>query len=476
VNRKTLVSLIAFISTGLIIYTSCTKVDTTDLGNNLIPAVDNVHTFDTVIEVQTDNLLYSDTTRLYGQQPLALGVIGDDPVFGNTRSSIYLSLSPASFGTYPFVKKDTVAIDSVVLSLTYSALYGDSMSSQRFEVFQIDPSSNFGDSANYLISRPEFPVVNSAIGSKTVNFHTLNDSIYYVNVKDTVKTVNELRIPLDVNFARMFVNYDTSVQYKNDTNFRKNFRGLAVKVNEGASPVKNALAYFNLTGGNTKLTFYCRVQNNGKTDTIAPAFTFSGHMANLIRRTPGHDYQNYLNTPGTSDDKVFLQSAPGSYGFIKIPGLENMSNRTIHRAELIMEKIPSAQDNFYTPPPVMFIEGINPAGDSAFTIRGDFVVTNQGLGYDLASLDGVYRNDKYIFNLSRYVQSIVTRKLRNYGLRIYAPFVTKPYFETLTGVAQAFPPNFYLFINTPIASGRVVVGGGSHPEKKMRLRIIYSKI
>ena len=474
-NRKSLVSLTILVATGLLIYSSCTKVDTTDLGNSLIPAVDNVNTFDTVVDVITDNKLYPDTTRINGSYPVAVGVIADDPEFGKTRSSVYFSVSPTSFATHPFVKKDSVKIDSIVLSLTYSQLYGDSLSSQKFEVFQIDPNAAFTDSS-YRISEPEFAVVPTPLGSKVVDFTSLNDSVSYVNVKDTIRTINELRIRLDTSFGRTFVNYDTAVQYKNDSVFRTIFKGLAVKVNEGASAVKNALAYFDLTGGNTKLTFYCRIQNNGKTDTIAPAFAFSGNSSNHIQRDPAHDFLTYLNNGPGSDDKVFLQSTPGSFGLIKIPGLENMSNRTIHRAELIIEKIPSALDNIYTPPSVLFIDGINTTADSTFTVRGDFVYTGQGLGYDLGSLEGVYKNNRYTFNLSRHVQSIVSKKLRNHALRIYAPFYTRPWYESVTGVTQALPPGTLLFINSPIASGRVIVGGGTHPTQKMRLRIIYSKI
>jgi hypothetical protein len=481
VNRKTLVSLTTLVATGLLIYSSCTKVDTTDLGNTLIPAVDNVHTFDTVIDVITDNKLFPDSTRMNAGFPLAIGVIADDPEFGKTRSSAYFSISPTSYSSYPFVKKDSVVVDSVVLSLSYKQLYGDSLSSQKFEVYQIDPASKFVDPTSttsidtfsYKIST-EWPVLSTLIGSKVVDFTTLNDSVYYRNIRDTIKTVNELRIPLDNSFAQMFINYDTAVQFKNDSLFHTAFKGLAVKVNEGASPIKNALAYFDFSGSGTRVTFYCRVQNNGKTDTIAPAFTFSGIASNHVQRDPAHDFRTYLENGSGNDDKIYLQGTPGSFGMIKIPGLENLSNRTVHRAELIIEKIPSAQENIYTQPPVLFIDAVNPAGDSTFTLRGDFVFTNQGLGYDLGSLEGIYKDNKYVFNISRHVQSIISKKLRNHALRIYAPLYTRPWWELVNGVTQTLPST--LFINSPVAAGRVVVGGGSHASQKMRLRIIYSKI
>jgi hypothetical protein len=479
VNRKKFVSFIIGF-TGLLVYSSCNKIDTTDLGNGLIPVVDNVHTFDTVLEVITDNFEFNDTTRQYGDPTVSIGLIGNDPEFGKTSANLYVSMTPSSFGAHPFTRKDSVVIDSVILSLTYSTQYGDSLSTERFEVFQIDPNVNFKDSA-YRISEPDFAVLPTPIGNKLVDFHFLNDSVSYVNGKDTIRTVNELRIPLDTSFARMFVNYDTAAQYKSDSAFRVAFKGLAIKVNEAASPSKSALAYFNLSGANTRLTFYCRIQNNGKTDTVARPFVYNvaDRYANMIRRTPSNGYNAYLhNGHNDNDNLVYLASAPGSYVAVKIPGLDNLSNRTIHRAELILEKVPTALDNIFTPSPVLFMEGVNTTGDSSFTMRGDFVITGSGLGYDLASIEGIYRTNenRYTFNLSRYVQSIVTKKLRNHTLKVYAPFATLPYFESLTGTVTPLPENLRFFINSPIASGRVVLGGGSHPTQKMRLRIIYSKI
>jgi hypothetical protein len=363
VNRKIFVSLIV-VFTGLLIYSSCTKIDSTDLGNGLIPAVDNVHTFETVLEVETNNLLFPDTSRTFGTQPIAIGAISDDPEFGKTTAHLYLSMVPASYGSHPFVKKDTVVIDSVVLSLQSSTLYGDSMSQQDFEVFQIAPSADFTDTLYHRIDMPDLPLAGGALGHKVVDFWTLNDSVHYVNVKDTISTAKELRIKLDTGFARQFVNFDTTTQYRGDSTFRTFFKGLAIKVNEGSSPGARGLAYFDVTGANTKLTFYLRIQNNGKTDTIAPAFVHRSHHADVIRRTPGHGFQQYLANGMEKDDKIYLASTPGSYASVKIPGLDTMTNRTIHRAELILEKIPSVLDNIYTQPPILFIDGVNATGDS----------------------------------------------------------------------------------------------------------------
>jgi hypothetical protein len=124
----------------------------------------------------------------------------------------------------------------------------------------------------------------------------------------------------------------------------------------------------------------------------------------------------------------------------------------------------------------MFIDAFSTTGDTIFTIRNDFIFTNTGRGYDIASLGGQLENkNRYVFNLTRYVQSIVTKKQTNYTLRISSPFTVIP--RQLTADDQ--PGKLVaMVLNTTLAGGRVVLYGGNYPDitKRMRLRIIYSKI
>lgn len=97
-------------------------------------------------------------------------------------------------------------------------------------------------------------------------------------------------------------------------------------------------------------------------------------------------------------------------------------------------------------------------------------------GYDIASLGGTYTKDRYVFNLTRYVQSIVTKGYRNYTLKVSNPFVTTPNFtNSLDVITNDTIP---LIINPQLGGGRVVLYGGGYTDttKAMRMRIIYSKI
>lgn len=475
---KSILSVSVAILTAIFVFTSCNKIDTTDLGSGLIPEIDNINTFDTILPVITNNFFSDDQSmKMVWTQAHGVGIIENDAEFGHTSAHLYTSFAPSQSHTYPFVKRDTVKIDSVVLSLAYGGIYGDSNITQQFEVREISPMAIFGDTG-YSITREDFPVQPLVLGSKDVQFWTLNDTLQYKNGKDTVSTAAELRIRLDTSWARRFVAYDTVANdaYNNDSIFQTKFKGIEVRASE-SSTNKRAIAYFDLTQDErTRITFYCRVQNNGRTDTIAPYLIFKNGMpeASLVRRMPTGNYLANMANGIDNDEKLYLQSTPGSYATVNIPGLASIPNCVVHRAELIFEKAPSAEENIYPAPPKLFIEGIS--GDSAVTVRNDFIRTNSSAGYDLTSLGGILKSDKYVFNLTRYTQSIVTKGHTNFTLKVSYPFTTTPYFVGSDDVitTQRVP----LIINPLLAGGRVVLVGGGFGDttKAARMRIIYSKI
>jgi hypothetical protein len=469
-------NLLVFFS-ALVIFFSCKKIDVTNIGEGLIPSVDNVTTFDTVMDLITDNTLLLDSTRLLRSESHGLGLINSDPEFGKTKAEIYFSVSPASFGVHPFSRKDTnsYVFDSVVLALDYASLYGDSLSVEKFDVFEVSPDSYLkSKSDGYLIDTIDVPYETQLLGTKLVDFTTLNDSVYDKRKRDTLRLKNQLRIKLDNSLGLRFLAYDTSGAYKSDSAFYAAFRGLALRVDEGGSPAKNALAYFTLNATNTKLIFYYRVlsSTNAVADTVATEFgfyAFNSANVNLVKRTPAGNYQTYLGNGNGSDDKLYIQSSPGSVATIKIPNLNTLSNRIVHRAEIIFEDI-NPTETIYTKPNFLFMDAIDTVNKRIVTMPYDFNYENDFTN----TFGGTVKNNKYIFNVSRYVQSIVTRKEKDYTLRLSAPFRTRA-IDYASGLIPLTP----IPINTPIAAGRVVLAGGNYsadPSKRARLRIIYSKI
>lgn len=461
---------------------SCKKIDTTTIGDDLIPVVDNVTTFDTVMNVITDNFLLEDSSRLFYSEPHAWGVIENDPEFGKTKGEVYFSLTPFGYSAHPFPKKDSVlVVDSVVLALAYSSTYGDSNSVQRMTVHEIDFDALFKDSAvGYPINTPFVAYSPTILGSKLIDFKTLDDSVYVRRKTDTLRLKNQLRIRLDNALFNRFLAYDTAAgsAYDNDTLFRAAFPGLALRVDEGGSPNKSALAYFSLNSDNTRLIFYYhQMSGSNVVDTLSAEFGFYNRAnANLIKRTPANDYLAYLNNGNNNDDKMYIQSSPGSYATIRIPNLGTLSNRVIHRAELIVESLSVNPTEIFRKPTSLFLDAEDTANKRIITIPYDFSYQN-----DFTALfGGNIKNNIYYFNLSRYVQSIVTRHEPQYTLRLSAPFRTNA--GELRGGSILVPSTpeekSGYPINSPIAAGRVVLTGGAYPDlsKRVRLRIIYSKI
>jgi hypothetical protein len=164
-KRNTALSFIAIVATVAIVFSACRKInEATELGGELIPPVDNINTFESYLDVVADNKLFQDTTKVYFNDNLALGHIGNDPEFGMTHADAYFNISSAFYPFYPFINKDSVNIDSVVLSLSYNNYYGDTNSSQTVRVYEIDQNAGFNDTTLYKYDHADFNVVGPQLG------------------------------------------------------------------------------------------------------------------------------------------------------------------------------------------------------------------------------------------------------------------------------------------------------------------------
>lgn len=459
----------------LFFFSSCKKInESTRLGDDLVPAVDNVHTFEVALKGITRNILMIDSTQVAFSDLLALGNI-NDPEFGQTHANIDFTISPSTFGTYPFLKKDSVAIDSVILSLSYQGAYGDTLNNgiQTVRVFEIAQNSGFMDTLLYKFTDPssDFATTGPQLGSATYPISKLKDSITLTRPRDTSKVANVLRIKLDNSLGERFRQYDTTNGpnggYKNDSIFKTLFRGFALKADQAG----NALSYFSLADiSKTKLTVYFRTTGASKDTSSFDFYHATQGQTNYINRQNAGNYLAYLNNG--AGDKIYLQSAPGSYVAIKIPDLDAFSNKVIHRAELFAAKISSTADQTFTPPSRLMLDRTNKlTPDTAFMLEQDLTTdVNGGIGF--AAFGGTLRSDDtYRFNITRHVQSIVTKRQANDTLRLYAPLRTRLYNS-----------NFKAYLPIPvieaIAKGRVVLGGGSFADSasRLKLRIIYSDL
>jgi len=468
---------------------ACNKLDTTTIGNSLIPAVDNVNTFDTTLAVETRNFLFTDSVFVSPYEDHALGTIENDPLFGKTTASIQVQFKPNGYGGYPFNAKEEeiVAIDSVVLTLSYSGAYGDTNLLQKVNVYEVDPSSDmYINTATHV----PYPILGQQVnepGTGIIDIRRFRDSMEIKNGPDTVKLVNQLRIKLDTTLVgRTLVSYDTTNAYKNDSSFNANHKGFVLVTDSTFG--SNALMYFNLYESNSSLIVYYKTLKEGNLDTTFTVFGFApGYSANanFVRRTyTGSPAGNYLANGNIEDDEVYIDALPGLFSTVDIPGLTGLSNRIVHKAELILETIPDPANEIFYAPSTTYLEAID-TGNHFITLIDPQFISN---GTPNTSVFGgtlkTFKNEfnqtvkGYTFDLTRYVQMIATNQTNNFQLRLtapvtaYAPYSVFNYHPQLMGYYMGFSATSY----NVLARGRVRVGGGNHPTNKMRLRIIYSKL
>jgi hypothetical protein len=397
---------------------------------------------------------------------------------------MFLQLKPE---VYPWsfsgiYKKDSLYIDSVVLVLGWNGSYGDTNAPQKVNVKEIDQFSDFRVDS-FLTIRDPGPSTTTLLGTKTFNPSSLKDSVKAF--QDT--TTGQLRIRLDNSFGRRLLDYDTAHAYANDSAFNTYFKGFAIEADQ---TVGNALMAFDIYQNDpkTKLAIYYRYTKGGQDDTTVNYFLVKpGFSAN-------HNYVNRFDFAGTpllaasnttgEDDLVYIINTPGSYATVKIPALRDLSNRIIHRAELIVEQVydPSS-DNKFLPPETLMLDVYDSTLVDYKFVPYDFNPDqsgnpNPGFGlYGQNTVDGIGNPIRvWKFDITRYVQNVLTKQEPLHDLRLYTTQTAYGRIKNVvlnnTGPYVAATVN----LNSKFAFGRVRVGGGNHPTQKMRLRLVYSKI
>jgi hypothetical protein len=480
------IRFILFCFSLLFIISSCKKInESSEIGGDVIPGADGVNTFDTSLTSFAFNHIFEankDSVFVGLVNDQILGNISSDPLFGKTNAKMFLQLKPEIYpwnfsGIY---NKDSLHIDSVVLVLGWNASYGDTVASQKITVKEIDPLSVFRVDS-FLTIRDPGPATTTILGTKTFSPQNLKDSVKAY--QDT--TTGQLRIRLDNSFGQRLLNYDTAHAYANDSAFNTYFKGFAIEADQS---VGNALMAFGIYNNpKTKLAIYYRYTKGGQDIPTVNYFLFKpGSSAN-------HDYVNRFDFAGTplltasnsagADDLVYIINTPGSYATVKIPALKDLSNRIIHRAELIVEEVYDPSDITFTPPDGLMLDLYDSTlGDYKY-IPYDFNPDQNGNPNPSFGLYGQLTVNSFgnpikvwKFNVTRYVQNVLTKQEPLHDLRLYATQTAVSKLKTVV----LNNSGSYIFatvnVNQRFAFGRIRVGGGNHPTQKMRLRLVFSKI
>ncbi len=449
---------------------SCTKIATTNIGTGLIPPADGVITKDTILEIKTKNAGY-DSTSVGISDNHILGYV-NDVVFGTTTASLNFQVAPLISGFSWGIDKSEVVLDSVVLCLAYKGVWGDSTQPLKVHVYTMDPEVVFKNDSSYNNTRTfEKGQEISEFSSGTTIYPTILDGVdttegYYKEV-----TTSQIRIRLSNSFGQQVINLDSANAFINDSTFYNYLRGLIVE----PDATGHSLLQVNLTDTTTHLSFY--YHSRDLTDTLTRRFEAndltSANCNTILRNYQGTQIPSYIAGTGTNDDEVFMQTSPGTYTNIDVSSIMGLPNLIIHRAEILMYQIPDGDS--YLTPPNLFLAAYKPDSVYSFAVPNDITfygtsisnLTQFGVYPRLNSSTGTYY---YSFDISRYVQGIITRSDTLFNLRLTAPYNQYIYTDqTYTYAVPIAAPS----LNT-VGIGRVRLGGGNNSQYKMKLHIVYS--
>lgn len=400
------------------------------------------------------NVIYSDTTSITAYSQFIDSVRTDetntsllgsllDPVFGLSTASFYaqyrLSNTAISFGTNP-------VMDSLVVSLFYSGIYGDSNAVITVKVYEMDELINID--SNYYSNQ------SAAIKSTLLASHT-----FTANLKDSVVVGTDTLAPhLRFNLSDLTTELGDKLLSASDDdlntndNFLNYFNGLYFTAEAATSG--GAIVSFNLLSSISRMSLYYR---NDANDSLRFDYFVNANSARFGHFD--HDYSlgdpsfqaqliNGDTTLGT--DKCYLQSMAGIKTRLKFPHLDNYYDDgrvAINEARIFLTI--ADEEDWIRPPLVLTMVRSDGAG-------GYVLLEDQFEGLDY--FGGIYDEDKkqYWFRITKSIQAILKSEVPDNGFEIY-----------ISGGS--------LNADRAIIAG-TSPGGDIPPESRMKLVITYTML
>lgn len=416
------------IVSGILFFTAC-EDDQNNVGLDIQPPGDRLNVFTTdTFSVYA----YSKPVDSVRTDETSVSLLGSihDPIFGTTTASLYtqfrLSETAVSFGDNP-------VLDSLVMTLDYKSLYGDTNALLTMEVYEITEKF-YPDSLYYSnMSLAHDPVL---IATKTFMPH-IKDSVIVDG--DTVKP--HFRINLsqtNPTLANKLISA-SSDDLNTQDDFQEYFYGLYLKFTDVSSG--GAIFSTNLLSTWSEMTLF---YSNDEEDSLVYPFIISTYAAyfgefrhNYSLAQPAFRSQVLEGDTSLGKNTIYLQTMAGVKSFIKIPFLrdiENAGHIAINEARLFI----SAQEADPYLPPAGTLVLVRADGEGGYDFLPDDNVGDDYFG-------GYYNEDDdgYWFRITETVQDMLSGDDPDYGFELYISGGSVNHSRCiLTGFDPPFPVPF----------------------------------
>ena len=420
-------SLFIFISLA-VIFSRCGE-DPMFIGRNLLPPSDNINL---KADTTTEIIAYTATAKpiiTTSNDKYLLGSF-NDPVFGYSEASFITQMDAISAINLP----ETRVIDSLVIQLEITGYYGDSLSTQTLQIYEVTEDI-VTDSVYFSDTNPDELINSTLLGSTDF---VISDSIVHLHITDP-EYLNKFKLTTDTVFS-------------NNLYFREVFKGLFFKTGQQFEH-GGGVAYLNLSSQITNMILYydtVKVVNDSANFAYQIYLGYYSNAFNIYNS----NYTSYppeagLNNPDTQDSVLFSTSMAGLDIRLRFPDLEKWRERkpvSIVKAELFLY----VEDSLYQ------WKDHNQYPQRYFLYTIDSLDNYQILyDYNLSAevFNGYYdvTQNMYKFNISYYLQWYLDGKLDKSELALI----------TTNNHAAANR----VLLKSPLATGK----------RRMQLKVIYTE-
>lgn len=434
----------ALLFCGAVALSACRKPED-NIGLDLIPGDAQLGTLTTDTATIVAYTLTDTAVRTSG---LTRNVLGSyvDRQFGTLTCGMAVHLRLTS-NNVTSAHNSALVPDSLVLSLVYDGgapLYGNAHP-QVFVVRELAERLST-DSTFHSDDRPA--TIGTDLSWAPGASITPQPLVKPIIDGDTLAA--QLRIRLSDELAQRLLSAWGTNDLADNDKFLDFFHGLAISAKDETVPGKGGLLNFLLEGGLSRMTLYYRDNTPGSEDTLSYDFAIN---SNSLRYTfVERDFstatdlrlQNCLQDSTLGNAVNFLQTFGGTRVALRLPHVARFPEAgldALAKAELI---IPIAEDYPVELPPqqLNFVFRKNDAGQDVNL--PDFA---SGIG----QYGGVFNstNKEYRFNITRYMQGLLTGEYENTGIDLIAGF-------------------------NGVTGNRAVLAGPGHSDRPMQLRLTFT--
>lgn len=390
-----------------------------DLGMELLPSKDLIEVKNLVEKNSISSFTYTEGPIRTDEPSKSLLGSFNDPVFGKTTVNFaahFRLQDYPDFGTNPVV-------DSVKLFMYYRLMYGDTVTTQKFSVFELaEPifadtiNEQSGGSFNY----PYYQDINL----KELASSQLLGEIEYTPVvrldsasQDTFYQL--ITIPLDNSLGQKLVDADSLQMINNDV-FLEYFKGLYIEPEEqtasGGSILTLEAASSSSFQGSALVVYYNNNENMAEDEPDTLLFPYviteqSARVNSIVHDYSGTPFETSLNVDSGEDSLIYVQATGGLKSKIYIDGLTSWKdslNIGINKAELVFQVDTIASEvEKYPPPSQLLFTVLDEEGTEFLPIDYSFSTAYYG---------GTLRSDyTYRFNITQHMQQIIDGEAENHG-------------------------------------------------------------